>query len=200
VHTLLSPDGRTVRSSAASRRYDGNRSAIANLGIPASARATVAWSMRLDDDAVGDETTCFGWSAAVTPGVPAAALRDYAAAGPAHSVRCYDGSVVSSVGCAAKARSSLGGAKIAPGALCRFVYDGAAGTIALSVDARDYGVIWRDIAPGTIVYPAVYFYSSPNTVSIVGCDLLAGSLPDAAWVGAVAPRAGTALRGLDLYA
>lgn len=134
------------------------------------------WTFRLEEDSNGGECTCFG---ALTKPIT---VMSYNAAN-CWMYRCYNGQLYGTGAQGSPKR------KIHPHDTIRVELDLDAGTLSYRVNEEEVGVCFTGVA-GTI-WPAVGFYSSTRSVSIVSVERLSGETPSGAGAtGAARTHAG----------
>ena len=131
--------------------------AVLNMGF---SEGRWRWTFRLDVDLPGSECTNFG---ATTKPITSFSYTD------PHSFmyRAFNGSLYG------RGKAGVNRRPCHPGETVQFELDCEAGTISLWVNDEPQGVIFTEVT-GTI-YPAVAFYSSLRTVSIVKVQRVSGT-------------------------
>lgn len=149
----------TVRSSNAT-----NSMAVVGRGFNTRVRA--AWEFRLDEDTLGNETTCFGATIVPPPSM------SYDADEWPLMYRAYN-AVAYGRG---KASVVTARAKIHPGDLVRCEWDGPEGALSYFINGTAQGPVFTGLRDVTL-FPAVCFYGSARQVSVVRCSEVSAVTP-----------------------
>ncbi|CAM9421469.1 unnamed protein product, partial [Sphacelaria rigidula] len=117
-------------------------------------RGTWSWTLGLERESSGDETTCVG--VAVHPVINSC----YEDSHQMWMVRCYSGETYSNGG-----RRNIMTCKIHPLDSIRLTLNCEAGTLSLEVNGVDQGVVFSNVPRD--VHPAVCFYGVTKSVRLV---------------------------------
>jgi len=133
----------------------GNEHALVNVGFKSGKGI---WEFRLDEDSNGQECTCFGL------GIKPVTRSNYDGSRELWMYRSYNGQIYQ------RGVSGSRFAKVHPGDVVRFELDMDVGNCRAFVNGVDQGVVYTDLL-GLEVFPAVCFYSSGRTISLVKVEI-----------------------------